>query len=127
MDDKVFDRRWRRVAPSLLTLVAVAATAGEADVVDGRIESLYDGRYHIEASVRHADLGWDHYAERWDVLAPDGTLLGSRELSHPHVDEQPFTRSLTLEIPPTVRWVTLRAFDGVHGYGGASVELEVPR
>ena len=119
-----------------ITVLAVAlahglgtapAPAGEADVLEGALTALGGDRYRIEATVRHADTGWDHYANRWDVLAPDGTLLGSRELLHPHENEQPFTRSLTLEIPPGIERVTLRAFDSVHEGGGASVELDVPR
>ena len=72
-------------------LLVADARAGEADVVEGTIAALGEGRYRVEATVRHADSGWEHYANRWDVLAPDGTLLGSRELLHPHENEQPFT------------------------------------
>ena len=100
--------------------------AGEADVVDGVVTPLGEGRYRIDATVRHDDTGWDHYADRWDVLGPDGAVLGSRELAHPHENEQPFTRSLTLEIPPGITRVTLRANDSVHGTGGATLELDVP-
>ena len=123
-------------APIALRLAALAALAlggaaalhaGEADVVDGAVTALGDGRYRIDATVLHADEGWDHYADRWDVLAPDGRVLGVRELAHPHENEQPFTRSLTLEIPADVTRVTLRANDSVHGTGGATLELEVPR
>lgn len=103
------------------------ALAGEADVVDGSITALGDGRYRINATVAHADTGWEHYADRWDVLAPDGTVLGVRELAHPHVNEQPFTRSLTLEIPAGIHVVTLRANDSQHGLGGETFELAVPK
>jgi len=121
-----------RLAPTLLCLclalgAAPSLRAGEADVLEGVVTPLGDDRYRIDATVRHADTGWDHYADRWDVLAPDGTRLGSRELAHPHENEQPFTRSLTLEIPAGVTRITLRANDSVHGTGGASVELDVPR
>ena len=45
-----------------------------------------------EATVRHADTGLGSLTRTaGDVLAPDGTLLGSRELLHPHENEQPFT------------------------------------
>lgn len=117
------------LVPCLLLALGVPATlpAGEADVVEGVVTALGGGRYRIDATVRHDDTGWEHYANRWDVLAPDGTLLGSRELLHPHVDEQPFTRSLTLEIPAGIDRVTLVANDSEHGGGGASVELDVPR
>lgn len=119
-----------------LELVAVAlcasglsglSIAGEADVVDVEIESIGDDRYRIDTSVDHADEGWDHYANRWDVLAPDGRVLGSRELAHPHVGERPFTRSLTLAIPADVESVTIVANDSVHELGGAGVTVDVPR
>lgn len=114
-------------------LLVVAATvgpaaAGEADVVAAELRPEGAGRYTAEVTVRHADTGWDHYADRWEVLAPDGTLLGARTLHHPHVDEQPFTRSLRgLAIPPEVARVTVRARDSVHGFGGAEITLPVPR
>ncbi len=79
-------------------------------------------------TVRHADTGWDHYADKWEVLAPDGSVLGTRVLYHPHVDEQPFTRSLSgVRVPPHVDAVTVRAFDSQHGSGGTSVRVQLPR
>lgn len=122
-----------RIFQGLVALVLTAglfspmAYAGEADVVGGNITSLGDGRYRVDATVQHADTGWDHYADRWDVLGPDGTVLGVRELAHPHVNEQPFTRSLTLEIPAGITRITLQANDSVHGLGGKTFELEVPQ
>jgi len=100
--------------------------AGEADVVDVSISALGDNQYRIDATVLHADTGWDHYANRWDVVAPDGTVIGSRELLHPHESEQPFTRSLTLAIPDDVKSVTIRAHDSVHELGGAEMTVDVP-
>jgi hypothetical protein len=78
--------------------------------------------------VRHDDKGWDHYADAWEILGPDGTVLGTRVLLHPHESEQPFTRSLAgLAIPETVRAVTVRARDKVHGFGGREITVAVPR
>ena len=102
------------------------ANAGEADVVEGVITALGENRYRIDATVLHADEGWDHYANRWDVLAADGRVLGSRELAHPHENEQPFTRSLTLTLPEGISVIRLQANDSVHGLGGKTVELSVP-
>ncbi|WP_430880452.1 hypothetical protein [Granulosicoccus sp. 3-233] len=117
-------------APALLALglaaLIGAANAGEADVVDGKVTALGDNRYRIDATVLHADEGWDHYADRWDVLAADGRVLGSRELAHPHENEQPFTRSLTLTLPEGISVIRLQAHDSVHGLGGKTLELAVP-
>ena len=62
------------------------------------------------------------------MVAPDGAVLGTRVLVHPHKTEQPFTRSLGgVKIPENVAEVTLRAHDSVHGYGGKEVTVELPR
>ena len=56
----------------------------------------------------------DHYADKWEVLAPDGTVLGTRTLYHPHVDEQPFTRSLSgVSVAETIADVSVRGHDSV--------------
>ncbi len=115
-------------AGAVAALASGAALAGEADVVDAVLQRQADGTYTAEVAVRHADTGWDHYADRWEVVAPDGRVLGTRTLYHPHVEEQPFTRSLRgLEVPEGVTLVRIRAHDSVHGFGGVEVELEVPR
>ncbi|QPC41661.1 hypothetical protein HW532_02335 [Kaustia mangrovi] len=104
--------------------VATPAAAGEADVVAAEATRNSDGTWRFEVTVRHADEGSDHYADRWDIVAPDGTVIASRTLYHPHVDEQPFTRSLSgVEIPAGVERVTVRAHDSVHGEGGETVEV----
>ena len=62
------------------------------------------------------------------LVAPDDTVLGTRTLYHPHVDEQPFTRSLSdVQIPASITAVTVRAHDSVHEYGGETVKVAVPK
>ena len=107
---------------------ATSVYAGEADVVDVSVKQSGKNTYSFRVTVRHADEGWDHYANKWDVVAPDGTVLGTRVLHHPHVDEQPFTRSLSgVNIPDTVDTVTVRAHDSVHLYGGETKMVKLPR
>jgi hypothetical protein len=107
---------------------AAAGFCGEADVIGVAVKQTGSGIYRFDVTVRHADAGWDHYADQWEVLAPDGTVLGSRTLYHPHVDEQPFTRSLSgVSIPATISRVTVRARDSVHGYGGKTFTVDLPR
>ena len=111
-----------------LLILTTATYAGEADVIEVDIKKTADTIYFFKVTVRHADEGWDHYANKWDVVAPDGTVLGTRTLYHPHVDEQPFTRSLSdVEIPAPITEVTVRAHDSVHENGGKTMKVIVPK
>jgi len=111
----------------LLLVVARTARAGQADVLDVKVTCTMSGTYDFAVTVRHADTGWDHYADRWEVLGPDGTVLATRVLTHPHVEEQPVTRTLDdVHIPPGVTHVRVRAHDNVHGFGGAEKEVDLP-
>lgn len=112
---------------TLLVMPIAASLAGEADVM--KVDVGCSGETcRFSVTVAHADEGWDHYADKWEVLDADGTVIGTRELAHPHVDEQPFTRSLGgVEIPAGLDRVTVRAHDSVHGYGGEALAVEIPR
>ncbi|MEM6985956.1 MAG: hypothetical protein AAF499_05390 [Pseudomonadota bacterium] len=102
------------------------ALAGEADVVDAKITKQGE-HFRVDATIRSNDTGWDYYADRFDVLAPDGTILGTRILHHPHENEQPFTRSLNrLVIPAGVETVVVRASMKPDGASGDTVTLTVP-
>ena len=82
--------------------------------------------YRFDVTVRHEDSGWEHYADRWEVLDSDGRVLATRKLLHPHEIEQPFTRSLSgVRISSDIVGVTVRAHDNVHGYGGAEQSIDM--
>lgn len=101
----------------ILMLIPTVTAAGEASIMRAKASKM-GGSWRIDVTVRHADAGWDHYADGWGIYTPDGQRLGYRELLHPHVDEQPFTRSLTgVRIPAGVTTVIIRAVDNVHGEG----------
>ena len=108
-------------------LLPGAVMAGQADVLAVDVVETDERVYTFHVTVRHDDEGWDHYADRWDVVAPDGTVLASRTLLHPHVDEQPFTRSQpAIEIPEGIEHVEVRAHDSVHGLGGVTMTVAIP-
>ncbi len=112
----------------LLALLAFPAGAGEADVVAVEAKQDERGLWRFDVSVRHDDTGWEHFADKWDVLGPDGTILTTRFLMHPHETEQPFTRSVSgVAIPSDAGRVTIRAHCRVHGYGGREMAVELPR
>lgn len=112
---------------------ATGAGEGNADVVFVRAEQEADGTWAFDVTVEHPDTGWEDYADGWDVVTLDGRVLKAdpddpftRLLLHPHVDEQPFTRSQNgLTIPQGVTQVTVRAHDIVDGYGGEEVTVDL--
>lgn len=111
----------------LWLILASSAMAGKADVIKVDISVTAPQTYTFAVTVQHADTGWKHYADRWQALAPDGTVLGTRVLYHPHVEEQPFTRTLSgVQIPAHINSVTIQAHDSVHGWGGKSITLALP-
>jgi len=111
-----------------MVLAASPGMAGEADVLEVRVSRTGEDTFSFAVTVRHADTGWDHYADRWEVVAPDGTVFGTRVLLHPHVGEQPFTRSQSgIRIPARIASVTVRAHDTVHGLGGVERTVTLPR
>ncbi|MDJ0630878.1 MAG: hypothetical protein QNJ44_21655 [Rhodobacter sp.] len=81
----------------------------------------------ISVTLSHPDTGWDHYADGWEVLAPNGTRLGFRELLHPHVNEQPFTRSLSgVTIPDGLTEVLIRPRCNVDDWSVQSYAITLP-
>lgn len=106
---------------------------GNADVLDVKAIESANGTWTFHVTVAHLDTGWDDYADGWDVVTPDGTVLKpdanspfTRLLLHPHETEQPFTRSQSnIVIPDGVTTVHVRAHDLVDGYGGQEVVVDL--
>ena len=101
--------------------------AGGADVVGVKVRQQGKGTYRFDVTLRHDDEGWDHYADRWQVVGKDGTVYASRVLAHPHVNEQPFTRSKSgVAIPSGISQVVIVAHDKVHGEKGKTMMVDLP-
>ncbi|MEP3277015.1 MAG: hypothetical protein ABJN26_02475 [Stappiaceae bacterium] len=111
---------------AIAVIIPGFALGGEVDVVDATARKSGGNTWTFSATLLHDDTGWDHYADRWDVVGPDGTVFGSRTLAHPHENEQPFTRSLSgVSIPEGVTEVRIIANDSVHGTGGKEFVLQL--
>lgn len=110
-----------------------APQGGNADVVSVRAVQAADGTWTFHVTVSHPDTGWEDYADGWDVVTPGGQVLKpdadgefTRTLLHPHVEEQPFTRSQSgIVIPQGVTQVRVRAHDLVDGFGGQEVVVDL--
>jgi hypothetical protein len=119
--------RWS-IVPLLCIVAALPVHAGEADVLAVEVSAAGDNTLRFDVTVQHADSGWEHYADAFEVVAPDGAVLGTRTLLHPHVDEQPFTRELTgVTVPDGLTEVIVRARDSVHGWGGDQLRIALPQ
>ena len=111
-----------------LPTIAGASESHVVKVVITKSSGGEENRYDFSVTVEHADTGWDHYADKWEIVGPDGTVLGTRILAHPHVNEQPFTRSLgNVHIPPDVEEVEIRSSDNINGGSGQTRRVEIPR
>ena len=111
----------------LLLLVPQPLLAGGVEIVFAELRRT-DGQWQPSVTLRHADTGWEHYADAWRVVAEDGTVLGTRTLYHPHENEQPFTRSLGgVSIPSGARIVYVEAHDSVHGWSPDRVSVDLDK
>ncbi len=94
----------------LVFLVLSTPLAADPAIIESVAVSRSNMGWRFDVTVRHADSGWDHFADQWQVMTPDGQVIATRTLMHPHVDEQPFTRSLIdVIVPDGLRQVMVRA------------------
>jgi len=100
------------------TVVISAPAFADPPRIDGVNAQKSGGSWRFDVTLSHGDTGWDDYADGWRVLDSNGKELGLRTLAHPHVNEQPFTRSLSgVEIPDDMKEVGIQARDSVGGWG----------
>jgi hypothetical protein len=116
-------------AASLLLLILSAtgtAHAGEVSILAADFRATGENNWSVSVTLRHADTGWDHYADNWRVVDGAGNILGDRVLYHPHVDEQPFTRGLSsVRIPDGAGSVYIEAHDKVHGWTSQRLTVDI--
>ena len=110
----------------LAALLAGPALADPATVVD--VAATPTGAtWRFDVTLLHPDTGWDHYADGWEIVDADGTVLASRPLAHPHETEQPFTRSVGgVTLPAGLARVYLRTRCNRDGWHPAQTAVTLP-
>lgn len=98
-------------------LLACCTALADAPLVEDAKASPSGSGWRFDVTLSHPDTGWDHYADGWRVELPLGEVLGVRELAHPHVTEQPFTRSLSgVDVPNGAKTLHIRARCNENGW-----------
>ena len=93
-----------------------------AHILGVSYERTGENTYTMSATVRHDDAGWEDYANVIE-FGGENVQNGLRELLHPHVNEQPFTRSQSgVSASGEVR---VSANDNVDGEDGTVVTLDL--
>lgn len=111
----------------LYLVSSIAVRADEPKVLDAKVEVQANGLYAFSVTVVHAEDGWAHYVDKWEVLDDNGRVLATRILFHPNEKDVPFTRSLTnVATPIGAKKVTIRANCNVDGYGDSELEVDLP-
>jgi len=110
----------------LLSLLATLTYANKADVLKAVSHCSPYRSCNFDVTIQHNDEGWKHFANAYDIVTVDGKVLATRILHHPHVEEQPFTRSIRdIKIPKNTNKVIIRAHDIIHGSGGEEVVIKL--
>lgn len=110
---------------TLLLSTPILVAAGEVEIVQARFTQRGDA-WHVSTTLRHADTGWEQYADAWRVVTSEGDVLGTRILYHPHEEEQPFTRSLSgVKIPNEINIVYVEARCKTHGWSKHRVRVDL--
>lgn len=109
--------RWTALLFASVCLIGLPAHSDGPVVVAADAQNGGNG-WRFDVTISHPDTGWDHYADGWGIYLEDGTELGFRTLAHPHVNEQPFTRSLSgVKIPAGTTTVIVRPRDSMETWG----------
>lgn len=97
------------------------------DVVGVAADETAEGVWTFRVTLSSPYDTPERYADAWRVVGPDGVVYGERILGHDHANEQPFTRSESgIEIPAEVAFVTVEARDQANGWGGTTLDYQLP-
>ena len=107
--------------------LSAAPLLAEAPVIENITATKQASGWQISVTLSHPDTGWEHYADGWRVLDENGKELGRRDLLHPHVKEQPVTRSLSgVMIPDGLGTIHVQSRCLVDGWSETTKAYSLP-
>ena len=108
-------------------VLSATVFANEVEIVKVELEPSAN-RWTFHVALSHEDTGWDHFADGWRIVDSKGNELGYRKLWHPHVEEQPFTRTLAnVLVPEGTNIIFIEAHDKVHGWAKKKVKIDLKK
>lgn len=97
------------------------------DVLSVKVRAAGTNTFDFDVTVSSPYDTPARYADAFRVVSQGGEVLGERKLLHDHQGEQPFTRDLHgVKIPPGIKLVVVQGRDQKYGYGGKSVQVQLP-
>lgn len=97
-----------------------------ASVIDAEATKNGD-TWTFALTVRSDDISTTEFGDSWELRTLEGEVIATRVLAHEHMNEQPFTRSMSgIVIPEGITTVIGVAHHSVGGYCGETLEIELP-
>lgn len=129
IDARALKKESMKLLPLFIAALFAAAPAlAEAPKVVKAVANASGMGWDFDVTLTHPDTGWDHYADSWVIVDAQGEVQGTRILQHPHVDEQPFTRSLRdVMLPDGTREVFIRVKCSENGWKDSGYKVSLSR
>jgi len=133
-NDLAFNQNKLGVKKFMLGLLSLSLAsslyANDVNILAADLKHQGNNTWSLSVTLKHDDTGWDHYADNWRLVDSQGKVLGDRVLYHPHVNEQPFTRSLNAIHIPAAKLsageiLYVEAHDKVHGWTKKRLVLDL--
>lgn len=106
---------------------SLTAFANDVEIINV-VLTKHAGTWRADVTLKHADTGWKHYADGWRLVDSKGHEIAKRTLYHPHVNEQPFTRSESgFYIANDIKFIFVEAHDLKHGWSKDKVKIDLTR
>lgn len=111
-------------APSGAALAPTQVSSARADVLSVSATGA-PGAYQFGVEIRSPDLGCEQYADWWEIVDEQGSLIYRHTFTHSHVSEQPFQRAGGPVAIQADTIIYVRAHMHPGGYGGQTLRGSV--